>query len=88
MQRDEAVTKFAYNEQDPAAVAAEMERNATSLSDLLASVSGDQWERVGIREGEELSVAWMARNVVHEAQHHLLDIETVLATAAGGSPIQ
>jgi hypothetical protein len=88
MHRDEAVTEFAYNQQDPLVVADEVERNAASLSALLSSIEGDQWERIGIREGEELSVAWMARNVVHEAHHHLLDIDRVLSRAAGEQPIQ
>ena len=42
--------------------------------------------RVGVREGEELSVAWMAANVVHEGRHHLLDIDHVLARVSAGDP--
>lgn len=88
MRRDQVVTEKAYNEQDPLAVAAETERHAASLSKLLAGVDGERWERVGIREGEELSVAWMARNVVHEAVHHLADIDAVLARVSGRKPIK
>jgi hypothetical protein len=88
MRRDEVVTEKAYNEQDPLSVAAETERNAGSLSTLLAGVAGERWERVGIREGEELSVAWMARNVIHEAAHHLVDIDAVLARVSSRKPFQ
>lgn len=88
MRRDEVVTEKAYNQQDPLSVAADTERNAGSLSTLLAGVVGGRWERVGIREGEELSVAWMARNVVHEAFHHLADIDAVLARVSGRKPFK
>ena len=88
MRRDEVVTEKAYNEQDPLSVAAETERNGESLSKLLAGVVGERWERIGIREGEELSVAWMARNVVHEAVHHLADIDAVLARVSGRKPLE
>lgn len=88
MRRDEVVTEKAYNQQEPPSVAVETERNAGSLSTLLANVAGESWERVGIREGEELSVAWMARNVVHEAVHHLADIDAVLAGVSSRKPFQ
>lgn len=37
-------------------------------------------QRVGVGEGEDLSEAWMMINVLHEAKHHLLDVDSVLAT--------
>ena len=88
MRRDEVVTEKAYDQQDPLSVAAETERNAGSIATLLAGVVGERWERVGIREGEELSVAWMARNVVHEAVHHLADIDAILARVSGRKPFE
>ena len=79
MRRDEVVLEMAYNEQDPGTVASETGRTSASLSTLLKELGGGDWERVAVREGQELSVAWMARNMVHEARHHLVDIDIVLA---------
>ncbi|HEX4865492.1 MAG TPA: DinB family protein [Acidimicrobiales bacterium] len=88
MRRDDVVTERAYNQQDPDAVAEEIERNARSLSSLLAGVAGERWSRVGVREGEELSVGWMARNVIHEGIHHLADIDAVLGRVPAGKPFE
>ena len=74
MGRDEVAVERNYNGQDPAVVAAEVGAAARGLVDRLRSVPADAWDRVCIRDGEELSVAWMARNSLHEANHHLLDI--------------
>jgi hypothetical protein len=81
MRRDEVVAERGYNQQDPVAVAGEVAANGASLSSLLESIAGGQWERVGIREGEEISVAWMACNTVHEGRHHLLDLSSALSAA-------
>lgn len=88
MRRDDVVTERAYNDQPPIAVAEEVATNAGQLSALLASITAEQWDRVGVRDGEDLSVAWMARNVVHEAEHHLLDIDDVLARVTGEQPVE
>lgn len=49
-----------------------------SLVARLEGVQGEDWNRTVVREGEEISVLWMARNTVHEGAHHLRDIEKVL----------
>ena len=78
MRRDEVAIERAYNEQSPASVAQEMADNFAGLAALFGEISGTEWQRVGVREGEELSVAWMAVNTLHEARHHLMDIDRVL----------
>lgn len=78
MGRDEVAVDARYNEQDPAEVAQEMEANHERLAELLDGLQEGNWERVGTREGVELSVAWMAVNTLHEARHHLLDVERLL----------
>jgi hypothetical protein len=88
MRRDAVVTERAYNEQDPLVVAQETRTNADQLASLLAALEGGQWERVCVREGEDLSVAWMARNVVHEGEHHLLDIDDVLDRVRSEQPLE
>jgi S-DNA-T family DNA segregation ATPase FtsK/SpoIIIE len=81
MNRDAVVIERAYNAQDPAVVADELAASAERLADRLASVDGADWDRVVVREGEDLSVAWMARNAVHEGDHHLLDVGRALRHA-------
>ena len=83
MGRDEVVVERDYNAQDPAAVLEELEAGAQRLADRLAGVTGQDWDRLGVREGEDLSVAWMARNALHEGGHHLLDIGRVLRHVRG-----
>jgi hypothetical protein len=54
------------------------------LAELLVRLGDDDWERVGVREGVDLSVAWMAVNTLHEARHHLVDIERATGDADNG----
>ena len=82
MRRDAAVIERSYNEQDPARVALKIETNYAQLAELLERVGEADWQRFGVREGEELSVAWMAVNTLHEARHHLVDVDSGL-TARG-----
>jgi uncharacterized protein YqeY len=83
MRRDAVVIEHAYNEQEPSAVARDMAANYERLADLLRQINGAGWERVGVREGEELSVAWMAINTLHECRHHVMDAERALVSAGG-----
>ena len=78
MHRDEVVVARAYNEQRPAEVVRDMATNHARLAEVIEPLGPEDWGRVGVREGDELSVAWMARNTVHEAVHHLGDIDRVL----------
>lgn len=88
---EEAVVENRYNEQDPVAVADAIGARAEALAATLEAVPDDAWDRVGLRRGEERSVALHARRVVHEGSHHLLDIGRGLRTvrdrarASGGA---
>ena len=53
------------------------------LARRLQGVEGDDWKRTVVRDGEELTVLWMARNVVHEGAHHLRDVQDVLRKVRG-----
>ncbi|HVE91434.1 MAG TPA: 2'-5' RNA ligase family protein [Actinomycetota bacterium] len=49
---------------------------ASSLRNLLGSLTSDQWQRVGVgTEGHDRDVVMLARRAVHEAQHHLHDVQ-------------
>ncbi len=73
----------AYNALDPVAVAAELTETAQRLADRFAGLGDDDWSRGGVREGQELTVRWLAVNGAHEGAHHLLDIGRALRSARG-----
>jgi hypothetical protein len=81
MRRDEVVVERDYNGQNPAAVAEELAVAAEALAARLESVPREGWVRVGVRDNLEMTIDWMARNVVHEGTHHLLDIGRSLRAA-------
>jgi hypothetical protein len=78
MRRDEVVIERSYNTQAPTAVLDAIAVNAEALATRLDGVTDADWMRAGFRDGEALTVDWMARNVVHEGRHHLLDIGRTL----------
>jgi hypothetical protein len=84
MRRDEVASERSYNTQPPSAVLDALAGNAEALAARLDGLGEDDWSRAGIRDGEELTVDWMARNVVHEGRHHLLDIGRGLRAARSG----
>jgi hypothetical protein len=87
MGRDQVVVDSNYNGQDPATVADELADAAGRLADLLATVESAVesagWERAVVRDGERLTVDWMARNALHEGVHHLLDVGRALRHVRG-----
>jgi hypothetical protein len=71
------------NESDRDAVADDLGRNASVLSQVLREVSDDDWERPARRAGtERFTIDTMARFALHEAVHHRVDAERALAAAA------
>ena len=88
MDRDERPVRDRYNEQDPAVVAEQVADRAAALAAAFESLAPEAWERTAIHpypEPAPRSLAWMARHVVHEGNHHLLDIGRVLRAARGRS---
>ncbi|ASW92724.1 hypothetical protein CKJ54_00125 [Mycobacterium marseillense] len=81
MGREERAEHDGYNEQDPADVARQLADAAALFSNVLARLSGDDWDRTVIYhypETHERSLRWVAVHTVHELQHHLLDIRRQL----------
>jgi len=81
MRRDELVVERDYNHQDPAEVLTGIVAAIRALAVELEYVRDDGWDRRAYRDDLEMSVAWMARNAVHEGRHHLLDIGRALRAA-------
>ena len=73
--QDETAVVERYDEQDPVAVAAELQRAAQVLAGSFAAVQGDQWDRPGRRsDGARFTVASFARYFIHDPVHHLWDV--------------
>jgi hypothetical protein len=79
-----AVEADAYEKQPATEVAAAIAANAAALSQTLAAIPDDGWERTGTRaDGEVFTVLGAGRYALHEGTHHLLDIGRVLRAARG-----
>ena len=73
--QDATAVEERYNEQDPRAVAAELEDAAGRLAERFEEVSGPQWERTGFRsDGAEFTGDSFARYFIHDPIHHLYDV--------------
>lgn len=64
-----------YNEQNPAAVAAELVDAGLALAETLAALPEESWARRGRRsDGATFTVSSFAKYVAHDVQHHLWDV--------------
>jgi S-DNA-T family DNA segregation ATPase FtsK/SpoIIIE len=85
MGREERVERDRYNEQAPATVAIELRAAAASLAADLDALDATGWARPALYNWpthQERTVTWVARHTVHEMEHHLRDIDDVLAAAS------
>jgi hypothetical protein len=77
MGRDERVEHDRYREQDPADVARQLLDAAAMLTFVFEGMDDQQWARAciyGYPEPAERTLAWVAQQTVHEADHHLADL--------------
>ncbi len=73
--QDETAVAERYWEQDPAQVAALLDRAAGRLAEAFAAVAGDQWRRPGRRSnGSVFTVDTLSRYFVHDLVHHVHDV--------------
>ena len=87
MGRDELPALLRYNEQPPAAVAAELTAAADALATLLEGLDDAGWARTGVYgypTRELRAVDWIGRHTVHELHHHLIDVDRVLQAVLEG----
>ncbi|MEY2424881.1 MAG: hypothetical protein QOI61_453 [Actinomycetota bacterium] len=80
---DQAVIDRDYNAQDPAVVADRIDALAAELAAAMTRVPADGWQRFGTRGELVFTLDWMARNVQHEVDHHLLDIGRTMRHVRG-----
>ena len=74
--QDATAVEDRYPEQDPAAVARQLDAAASVLADRFAAVRGTGWDRTGRRDdGAGFTVASFARYFIHDVVHHLHDVD-------------
>jgi hypothetical protein len=81
MYRDQRVEFDRYDQQDPAYVAAELVMAARLFANALSGLSDEQWNRslvYGFPEPSVRDLEWVAHHTLHEAVHHLMDIDGIL----------
>ena len=88
MRREERVTEDRYNEQDPTRVADEIMEAALVLAGMLLTLEPGAWDRTAVYNWptrQVRTVEWIVRHTIHEGEHHLLDIERLLAAEPGSA---
>jgi S-DNA-T family DNA segregation ATPase FtsK/SpoIIIE len=86
MRREERVVEERYNAQSPAEVAREVVGAAASLSGTLESLDDGGWQRTGVYNWpsrQVRTVEWIGRHTIHEGEHHLQDIATLVTAEPG-----
>ncbi|GAA5160302.1 DinB family protein [Ornithinimicrobium tianjinense] len=72
--QDAAAVDEAYWQQDPEQVADEYAEEAALTAEAFDAVGGEQWDRRGSRAGTAFTVATLAVYLLHDLEHHLVDV--------------
>ena len=81
MHPQERVDFARYNRQDPARVAYEFDIATGLLAEAFSGRTSEQLQRLCVYNYPEptmRTVQWVGRHTLHEGEHHLLDIKSVL----------
>lgn len=71
---DAKAVELEYWNADPMQTLSELQGSAVHVGRILRSVSGEDWERAGLRsDGMSFTVTTMSQYIAHEMQHHLHD---------------
>lgn len=69
-----------YDLSDPTSVAMELAAAADALAARLDGITGDQWQRTGVRsDGAQFTIDTMVRYYLHDVVHHLVDVGAGIA---------
>lgn len=82
MHRDHRVTLARYNQQDPGEVAEQLGMAARLIAQAFGALDSAQLQRRCIYNfpaPTERPLLWVGQHTVHEGEHHLRDIDRVLA---------
>lgn len=73
--QDQAAIDSDYFHQQPREVLAQLIAETTATADAFDAVTGDQWQRPGVRSnGSEFTVATFAVYLLHDVEHHVWDV--------------
>jgi hypothetical protein len=81
MYREQRVAFDRYGQQIPSEVAAQLVMAACLLANAFNGLAEAQWKRplvYAFPEPSDRTVEWMAHHTLHEAVHHLVDVERIL----------
>jgi hypothetical protein len=71
-------TDHGYNDLDPARVLDSLERNANTMADRAAKALPAHFSRTATLGGETADGARVLKHAVHDATHHLKDVQRIL----------
>jgi hypothetical protein len=77
MGRDERVELDGYAQQDPAAVARQLQDAAAMFANLLGRLDAGEWDRTVVYNyptKQVRTLGWVAVNTLHEVGHHVQDV--------------
>jgi DinB family protein len=70
-----------YNALDPDRVLSKLADNAAVMADRAARALPQHWSRTATIGGDEVDAGWLLRHAVHDATHHLRDVQKILGHA-------
>jgi S-DNA-T family DNA segregation ATPase FtsK/SpoIIIE len=82
MRREERVVEERYNDQEPSSVAEELIAAAGRLAGTFESLDDAGWSKTGVYNWPSTrvrTIEWIGQHTLHEAQHHLQDIDRLTA---------
>lgn len=77
---DGSAADHGYNALDPERVLDELDANARRIADRASRVVGaDPWTRSARVGDREMEAGWVLRHALHDASHHLRDVQRILS---------
>jgi hypothetical protein len=64
-----------YNALDPPKVLDDLDEAAGAIADRAERELPSHWDRTATIEGRKVEAGWLLRHAVHDASHHLRDVE-------------
>ena len=78
MEPDPPGTDHGYNALEPSEVLDQLAAEAERMAERASTALPAQWSRVATMGGEPTDAGWLLRHAVHDASHHLRDVERIL----------
>ena len=76
---EQGAADHGYNALEPELVLDELEANARRIADRASRVVGrDPWTRTARVGSQDMEAGWVLRHALHDATHHLRDVERIL----------